>query len=509
VFSSAVENTRVFCLSGIQMSIVAIITAKSYQQAITQYKQISHQADIVEWRLDQLDALDFNAIAPARQHIKHPLIFTLRRSGCPVSESERLNTLFSLLALSPEYLDIESDVPSAWVTQVRAAYPQIKIILSYHDLKQTPDDLDQLLLSMQGIAADIYKIVTYARSSLDVLRMLLFVKRHTTAEPDICLIGHCMGEIGIPSRVLGAVVGNHWHYASVDNADDSAAPGILSVRELVDIYRLPELNAKTSIYALLGAPVRYSQGHVFHNAAFKMNQVNAVYVKFQITPPELADFLRYSRELSFKGFSVTMPLKEIVLDYLDKRTHAVECIDAANTMILNPQSKWVGENTDGVGALDALEVASPVAGKKLLLVGAGGAAKAIAHEAVLRGATVDIVNRTLEKAKALAQKTGGQAYSLVSCQTELSVYDFCVNTIPHTADNHSIVMSLATRVLSSESISMDIAFDADKSPWIEKAKQLGCLVIPSDQMFVAQARLQLRCWESSGCGLVELIYKQK
>lgn len=467
--------------------LIAVIEAKNQVKLIEQYERLPEGVGAVELRLDRLKLLNKQSVNEIRGRIKKPMVFTLRRvidgGGYAGSESDRLAQLWDLLDLCPEYVDIEHDVPPGWIARVRAAYPAIQIIRSYHCFEKTPENLDEILAQMRETLCDVYKIATYANSSLDVLRMLHFAKRHDQ------LVAHCMGELGVPSRVLGAVVGNYWHYGAADQLV-SSVPGILSVKDLLETYRIKSLNAETMIYGLLGDPVSYSIGHQFHNAAFGRMGVNAVYVKFKVRPEELGEFFQLLQGFNVAGFSVTMPLKEVVLDYLDVTDERVKRVGAANTIRIAHDGLISGYNTDGVGALDAIEDEGSVARKKLLLIGAGGAAKAIADEAVRRGAELTIVNRTTDKALALADRLKCQGYGLDQSQAWVRQdYDFIINTVSGMAADNGIL-----DCLSGQSTVMDIAFNAAQGPLLSKARVLGCQVISGTAMFNNQARLQLELW---------------
>ncbi len=272
-------------------------------------------------------------------------------------------------------------------------------ILPYHNFEGVPDNLDAMYQKMQCFKADTYKIAVTTPSTIDALKMLLWGKKQDKATVI------CMGEKGSFARVLGAVVGNLVDYACLDAP---MAPGQLKVSEMMDIYNYPKLNADTAIYGLIGSPVDQSPGHIYHNAVFQKKNLNAVYVKMDVGPQELKCFIPLAKQLGMKGLSVTMPLKEKILPFVDVLDPIAEKIGAVNTLVFK-NGKIYGINTDGCGALDAIENKMKVEGKKMVVVGAGGAARAIAFEAKLRGADVWIYNRTEKKAFHLAKEFGCNA----------------------------------------------------------------------------------------------------
>src|SRR6185437_13162580 len=172
-------------------------------------------------------------------------------------------------------------------------------------------------------------------SSLDALRMLEFVRKHSN------VIGLCMGELGQITRILAPVVGTPLMYAPI------SAPilGQLEYRVLVNTYRFRELDPQTAIYGLIGNPVTQSIGHEFHNRYFQHLKQNAVYVKIPLHLQELEAFLTYAKRLPFQGLSVTMPFKEKIIPFLDEIDPVAKEIGAVNTLLFRAGKIW-GYNTD-------------------------------------------------------------------------------------------------------------------------------------------------------------------
>jgi shikimate dehydrogenase len=164
-----------------------------------------------------------------------------------------------------------------------------------------------------------------------------------------------------------------------------------------------EISGKTRVCAIIGDPVEHSLSPAMHNAAFKKLKLDMVYVAFTVTRNELNEAIQSAKILGFRGLNVTMPHKNAAMKYLDDRDSAAKSIGAVNT-ILNEGGRLVGFNTDGVGAMRALkEKGVSLGGKKLVLLGAGGAAKAIAFQAAQEVEKLVILNRTPEKAEKLAE----------------------------------------------------------------------------------------------------------
>ena len=284
-----------------------------------------------------------------------------------------------LAALHPEYLDLEDEVPAEYISDIKSLHPRIKIILSHHDFEQTPFSLDEIYQGMKQKKADLYKMAFMAKNGCDSLRLLSWAGK--VQEP---LIAISMGEYGQLGRIVGPLFDRPITYASVDD-ETASAPGQLTVSVLNDRYHYKKLNPQSGLYGLIGFPVSGSVSDVTHNAVYDRFHLNAVYVKMPVQPQEIREFLEEARKLPFKGLSVTMPLKEVVIPCLDACDPMAKEIGAVNTLVFN-EGKITGYNTDGMGALNAIENKMPVRGKRMVLLGAGGAAKAIAFEANRRGA---------------------------------------------------------------------------------------------------------------------------
>jgi 3-dehydroquinate dehydratase/shikimate dehydrogenase len=427
--------------------------------------------DGFELRLDHFDTIDLKEIQTFQRACAQPLLFTLRKTsqgGCyKGSEEARLEKIEELFALKPAFFDLEYDTDPAFIVRMKKTFPEVKVILSYHDFEKTAPDLDLLYEEIAHVPVFAYKIATFANSSLDALRMLLFVKKRNN------VIGLCMGEMGLPTRILGPVIGNLIDYVSLG---DPSAPGQLELRDLTAIYRYPHLNQETALYALIGDPVDASIGHLFHNAFFAREGINAVYFKMVLKKEELSTFFALARQLPFVGISVTMPLKEEVLPDLG----------AINTLLFT-KGEIQGYNTDGKAAADAIEKKILLKGKKLVLIGSGGAAKAIAKEVLQRGAQLFIVNRTAEKAVAIAGERGGGLESLAGLD-----YDLLVNTTPE-------AMPIDPDWILPKAIVMDIRTVPRQTPFLLKAKEKGCQVIYGIEMFLNQAIAQQQIWQETSC----------
>lgn len=296
------------------------------------------------------------------------------------------------------------------------------------------------------------------------------------------MIGLSMGVPGQFTRILGPVFGNAIDYACL-NAKEATAPGQITVEDILNVYNYRSLNSETAIYGLIGDPVDESKGHIVHNQAMKKLGLNAVYVKMPVKPQELPDYFRKIKGLNFRGLSVTMPLKEPVMAHLSRIDPEAEKIGAVNTLVFE-EDGFAGYNTDGVGALDAIEKRIPVKGKKMVFLGAGGSAKGVAYEARSRGAKIVILNRTESKAEALAKELGGEWGGLSDVPAQ---YDVLVNS---TSED----MPISADSILPEKVVFDVVYRAKHTEFLKAAENKRCVLVFGYEMFVNQAAAQFELW---------------
>lgn len=474
---------------------VAVISGEDLLSSQQQVKQAITSTDAIELRLDYWKTLEISAISRLRREITLPVIFTLRKHSeggrCQLSEPARLSLILELGKLQPEYMDLEHDVPTEWLDKFRRQFPQIEIIGSYHNFHETPTDLEGLWRSLQHPQFDILKIATLAQNICDTLRLLIFLKS-ISREHRATLIA--MGEDGQISRILAPVAGSCFTYGYVAN-DTASAPGQLSLSTLTDIYRLPELNQDTGIYALIGDPVSQSPGHLVHNRAFALLGKNAVYVKCRVPPEQLHLAMPLFRQLPFLGFSVTIPHKESIVTSVDDLFAEAADLRIVNT-IKRENTHYQGFNTDAPGCVSVLEEISSLKKQRCLILGAGGSAKAIAYSLLKKNALVTLCNRTLARATGFTEKFGGKSIDFNALFTSAEFpYDIIINTLPGAAFAQQC---FAWKIPpTNNGIAMDIVLKPLETAFIQAAKAAGWRCITGDALFSAQALGQLKIWFNS------------
>lgn len=468
--------------------ICVVIRGPTFDEAYQHLSQLSQDVDMVELRLDLFDRLDLSELQRLQNSFSIPMIFTLR-SQChggyyQKSEDERLAEIRDLVQLKPDFLDLENDVPTTFIQEISTQYPSIKLILSHHNFSETPNDLDALFARMQKTPVSYYKIALMANNCLDAMRLLFWVKNKNHGK----IISISMGSHGQISRILSPVIECPFSYA-IPDGENEIAPGQISVKKLIEGYHFNTLNHQTAVYGLIGDPVTSSISDITHNMFMKEFGYQGVYVKIQVLKNELRDFLRYAKQFSFRGLSVTMPLKEEVLKYIDHIDPQALEIGAVNTLVFE-EGQILGFNTDGIGALNAIEQIETVESKRIIILGAGGAARAIAHEALRRGGIVTILNRNHHKVLQVSRdlKCRGLALEEMKACFEEG-YDVLINCTP-------VGLPISSDHIVSQTIVMDITTMPKETELIQLASHKGCRIVYGYQMFIEQALGQFQLWFS-------------
>lgn len=250
------------------------------------------------------------------------------------------------------------------------------------------------------------------------------------------------------------------------------------------------MNGKSeAFYCLIGNPVSHSLSPVMHRAAFKAMNLNADYQAFLVH--DLKGAVRCIRAHGIHGVSVTIPFKESVIPYLDAVDKDVRHIGAVNT-ILNQNGKLTGFNTDARGFISALQEITNPRGKRVVILGAGGAARAVAYALIQSGAEVIITNRTQEKAEKLASK--------FSCafvpwnNREKMAADILVNTTSVGMYPQVAISPFDGRYLSQFELVVDIIYNPEETRLLKLARQAGAKTLGGIEMFIYQGAEQIRLW---------------
>ena len=467
--------------------ICVSIGRSRHRHVIAEHRHLVEQgAELVELRLDYIRGdVNLKRLLADRPC---PVIVTCRReidggkwSG---SEEQRLMLLRTAIAEGVEYVDLEEGI-AATVPR----FGNTKRIISLHDFRKTPENLEAIHDRLAALDADVIKICTMANQPHDNLRMLRLVKNAA-----IPTVGLCMGDIGTPSRILCGRFGAPFTFATFHH-ERTLAPGQLSFEQMREVYRYDRIDADTEVFGVIADPIGHSLSPLIHNAAFAELGMNRVYLPIRVPRESLPAFLDDATEFGIKGLSVTIPHKEAVLEKLTKADGAVQGIGACNTIIFDGEER-LGYNTDYRAAMGSLEDAlggargdrSPLEGKTALLLGAGGVGKAVAYGLARRGARVVVTDGQSQPAALLAKHLDCHTVDWSKRQTISA--DILINCTPVGMHPNVDESPFDKHHMRPNMVVFDAVYNPESTLLIKSARSRSCRVVTGVDMFVRQACLQ-------------------
>jgi 3-dehydroquinate dehydratase/shikimate dehydrogenase len=460
--------------------IIVSITGPRMPDALEQLAGSDRWADAFELRLDRIRKPDIGLLI--RSTFK-PVIATCRPSWeggeYRGTEEERMSTLEQALLLGARYVDIELRAGARALGRFTGR-PRCRVIVSCHRPPGGSPAVGSTYARLKKTGADVLKFAFHASDAWENSIAFDFLRRARRDRQRAVAIA--MGQAGEPSRVLYRVFGGWGMYAAPESGPE-AASGQVTARLLSDVYGSQRLNRRTRIFGVVGHPVRQSRGILIHNPLFRQAGKNAVYCRFAVHDLEkfFACMVPY-----LSGFSVTHPHKVAIGRYLDELDPLSRAIGAVNT-VTRKRGRLAGTNTDATAALDAIEGVSPVSGKRMIIMGAGGAARAIAYEAARRGAVVIVTGRRPAAARRLARQFGVLSVPLGRMR-EVNA-DILVNATPVGMSPHAHETPFPRSLLGGKTV-----FDAVYAPAVTRllreAIASGARVVSGTEMYVNQAAMQ-------------------
>ncbi len=422
-----------------------------------------------------------------------PLVFTVRRGAdgglWRGSEEKRQQLIREAIVAGVDYIDLEMDIAS----KIRR-FGKTKRIVSYHNLKNTPESVQDIAEQCDEMDADIVKVATTALTVGDASRVL---NLGTTAK--VPTIAIAMGDLGAFTRVLGAKYGAPFTYANF-NPERVFAAGMLSFQKLRRDYLYEKIDDRTEVYAVIGDPIHQSLSPAIHNPSFRQLGLNKVLVPILIPSAELVSSLKSLEWLGIKGISVTIPHKEQIIALLQQKDGAVEHTGSCNTVVID-QGKWTGYNTDYRAAMEVLEnalgggseTASPLFEKQVLILGAGGVARSIAFGLQRRGAALTITNRHDERATKLAEEVGARTVNWgmrASLMPEIVINCTPVGMHPDVDDTPMPPAGFN----KPNMLAFDTIYHPENTMFLKLARERGCSGVTGVDMFLRQAAYQFKLY---------------
>jgi 3-dehydroquinate dehydratase/shikimate dehydrogenase len=481
-----------FIRSRIGKVCVAII-GSTPAEMLEKAQETIRENTFLEFRLDYLDK-PLAAIPKLRQFLADradvTAIATCRRAAAggkfKGKIAEELEVLNKAAAAGFHLVDVElqtaENVKEAELEKLRAR--GAAIIISWHDFTATKD-LDGIFERIRPFDPDFVKIVSTAKNLSDNVTMMHFLERTRDMAN---MIGICMGDQGIISRDLAIRAGSVFTFAAATPGEETG-PGQIAARTLRETYRIDQIDAATRVYGVAGNPIKHSLSPLMLNTAFRRETVNAVFLALQAT--KLKDLLTLVREVPIHGLAVTMPLKEEILEYLEKTDAISEKIGACNTVVRAQDGKLYGFNTDVAAVVRPLERRLQLNGAKVLVLGAGGAARAAVFGLKEKGAEVFILNRTAADGQKLARQAKARTFR--RDQLAKTQFDVIINATPVGMQGVKPNHILEPKEINARLV-FDMVYNPIETPLLRMAREKGIPVVTGVEMFVHQGARQFEIW---------------
>jgi len=497
-------------------SLCLCLTSSSFNGAIAQLERYGEYIDMAEMRLDLLNPDERHKALKLPQITGIPLILTIRlpQDGGKwgefgESEEERILLFKKMLESGGwTFVDLEDNRLMA-DTQAAALSSGVRIIRSVHDFQGSLLNLPVAEISGQirRIADKGYipKIATRCTGS----RQLLTLARtavSTESVKDKVLLG--MDEYGIPSRILAHRFGSLWTYSSAAGGPGepvSAASGQLDPETLTNLYRFRDIDDSTALYGVTGNPIAHSLSPELHNRWLQDSGLNGTYIP--IRSDDMAALVETCDIWGLKGLSVTVPHKKKALSLCDYADISARSIGAANTLLRGGDG-WRARNTDAEGFLKTLPAAmnlrsiEELNGKKALIIGAGGAARAAVYALTKAGMKLVILNRTIEKARHLAEETKQQwgalspeSFSLLEGGVDLAVQTTNVGMFPDSSSDPIPWWNPSGCLLV-----YDMIYQPEETVLLARSRGVGINTKNGSGMLEAQARIQFELFTGRKAG---------
>jgi 3-dehydroquinate dehydratase/shikimate dehydrogenase len=478
-----------------QGKICISLCAKTAPELAEMIESAAPLADIIEVRFDcsaseQLDECIAVAIA-AKEDILAAFRSRSEGSFRDISEDERIDFWNAGNELGFWGADLEED-------QIEDSFYSLwdNRIVSFHDFSSTPADLEAIYARLTATGADIVKIAVHANQITDTIPLWKLLERARVEDKKLVPIA--MGEAGKWTRILGLAHGAFMTYCSLGEGGETA-PGQLTAEEMLEVYRVKELDVETEVYGIIAGETSYSMSPYIHNAAFKEAGMNRVFIPLQVD--DVGKFIKLmvraetrEVELNFRGFAVTNPHKQAIIKHLDTIDDTAQAIGSVNTVKIEG-GKLYGTNTDAAGFIEPLKQSfGDIRDARVTVIGAGGAARACVYALRQEGAHVEILARDILKARSLAEEFGARSATLSVEGAPLKA-DILVNATPlGTKGKFENETPVVAEQLAGVGLVYDLTYNPRQSRLLREASEAGCRSIDGLEMLIAQGARQFEIW---------------
>jgi 3-dehydroquinate dehydratase/shikimate dehydrogenase len=449
-------------------------------------KKYRNWIDIVELRVDFLSPDERLHIRQFPEIAGLPVILTIRREadGGKFVEGEAARTiLFSrALAFADQdvsknfaFIDLEDDFHVPGIQDAAFAFGT-RIIRSFHDMKNPVKNIVDKMASLRTTGFEIPKIACMPHKLADVTDMF---KQSKSIDYEHILVS--MGPLGLPSRILAQQLGSFLTYTSPsETAGNLGVLKQLDPKNLVEMYNFRAIDDNTKLFGITGYPLEVTSSPMIHNAGYRSHNINAVYIPVRSNSVE--ETIDFATQLNIQGLSVTFPHKESVIRELNQVSERTGAIGACNT-IIHGENGWNGYNTDACGLEKALQEFTGLSNfkrKRVAIIGAGGAAKSAAYVVKELHGKCCIFNRTVSKARDIANEYGFKYASLSAASIDLleDYSDIIIQTTTVGMGNSDDLKCDLDPVFfynfRGHEFVYDIVYEPKKTAMLARAEKAGC-----------------------------------
>jgi 3-dehydroquinate dehydratase/shikimate dehydrogenase len=452
-------------------------------------------ADLFELRLDRLGNPGEGALADLIGASPRPVIVTVHGPEAHGDYEGSLDERFELLHAAARAGALFVDIDWQWSLDLGDVHGKCHRIVSRHEKDGTPVELLPLWEAQRDVLyeGDVIKLVTHAATTSDGLRVLRFLREQSG------LIAFASGEAGSFTRLLAPVFGSPFTYCAPKAPSPRTAPGQLRVDDFHAAVPPGGLGPGTAIFGVVGQPVAHSWSPRLFNMAMKAAHLDAIYLPFEAD--SLEELLALADDENFRGFSVTAPHKLAALSLASSAERGAEQAGAANTLVRDPAGGWLASNSDVTALRQVLEaslLAHAARGKReiapsearVLVFGAGGAARAAAQATREVGARLHLAARRDDPARELAERFRGQHVpraELAACE-----YDVLVHCTPAGSLARPDELPFEAELLRPERIVIEANYRPMLTPLLAAARERDCTLVPGGEWFVRQAMEQFQ-----------------
>ena len=471
-------------------SVVASIIERTVSEASESARAAFRQgADLVELRLDWISGLDLSTIREARREILGPTIATLRskaQGGRSLLTGEKRRAILEETLQSDfEYVDLELDADKALLKKAHLVGDGPELIASVHFREPVSRDQVEKKLREALALGDIGKVAMPCDSATHALMLSAVGHKYSSLKKRCVVIG--MGDQGQLTRVFADEMGSELVYACLKGKE--AAPGQLEVETQTALLKPSKM-----VFGLIGHPVSHSVSKPMQEEALSRLGLAGAYLPLDILPKEFdGNSLRAIKAAGFVGLNVTIPHKATAFKLCDKWKEAASETGAANTILFVGRD-IVGENTDVIGFSRLLDgKINIMKSTGALVIGAGGAAKAVTYVLTQRQARVTVTDIENERAVALAKKFGAHSIAIKKLWKSRRPFDLVVNCSPSGMKGVGGIPIKAT-FLGPGSVYVDAVYNPPVTRAMQIAETRGARAYGGLEMLVQQGAESFRLW---------------